>query len=61
MRIKDAIDKVPGGLMIIPLLLGAVINTLFPEALMIGGFTTAMFKQEPCPFWVFFCSVWVHR
>ncbi|OFY60814.1 MAG: 2-keto-3-deoxygluconate permease [Bacteroidetes bacterium GWF2_41_9] len=45
MRIKDTIDKIPGGLMIIPLLLGAIINTLFPQALMIGGFTTAMFKH----------------
>lgn len=49
MRIKDTIDKIPGGLMIIPLLLGAVINTLFPQALMIGGFTTAMFKQGALP------------
>jgi 2-keto-3-deoxygluconate permease len=49
MRIKDTIDKIPGGLMIIPLLLGAIINTLFPRALMIGGFTTAMFKQGALP------------
>jgi 2-keto-3-deoxygluconate permease len=49
MKIKDTIDRIPGGLMIIPLLLGAVINTLFPEALMIGGFTTAMFKQGALP------------
>jgi 2-keto-3-deoxygluconate permease len=49
MRIKDTIDKIPGGLMIIPLLLGAIINTLFPQALMIGGFTSAMFKQGALP------------
>jgi len=49
MRIKDSIDKIPGGLMIIPLLLGAIINTLFPQALMIGGFTTAMFKEGALP------------
>jgi 2-keto-3-deoxygluconate permease len=49
MRIKDTIDKIPGGLMIIPLLLGAIINTLFPQALMIGGFTTALFKQGALP------------
>jgi 2-keto-3-deoxygluconate permease len=49
MKIKDTIDRIPGGLMIIPLLLGAVINTLFPEALLIGGFTTAMFKQGALP------------
>jgi 2-keto-3-deoxygluconate permease len=49
MRIKDTIDRIPGGLMIIPLLLGAIINTLFPQALLIGGFTTAMFKQGALP------------
>ncbi len=49
MRIKDTIDKIPGGLMIIPLLLGALINTLFPQALLIGGFTSAMFKQGALP------------
>lgn len=49
MRIKETIDRIPGGLMIIPLLLGAIINTLFPKALMIGGFTTAMFKQGALP------------
>lgn len=45
MRIKQAIEKVPGGMMVIPLLLGAIINTLFPNALGIGGFTTALFKN----------------
>jgi len=49
MRIKDTIDKIPGGLMIIPLLLGAIINTLFPKALMIGGFTSALFKEGALP------------
>ncbi len=45
MQIKKAIDRIPGGLMVIPLLLGAVVNTFFPEALAIGGFTTAMFSK----------------
>ncbi len=44
MKIKKITEKIPGGRMVIPLLLGAVINTLFPGALQIGGFTTAVAK-----------------
>lgn len=44
MKILRTVKKVPGGLMIIPLLLGALMNTFCPQALEIGGFTTAMFK-----------------
>ena len=45
MNIKAKIEKVPGGMMVIPLILGAFINTFFPEVLGIGGFTTALFKN----------------
>lgn len=45
MQIRRTIEKVPGGLMVVPLLLGAIINTFFPQVLEIGGFTTAMFKE----------------
>lgn len=31
MKIKAAIDKVPGGMMLIPLLIGALIRTFFPQ------------------------------
>lgn len=45
LRILANVERVPGGLMIIPLLLGAAINTLFPQLLEIGGFTTALLKD----------------
>lgn len=44
-KIKRMMERVPGGMMVIPLLLGAVINTFFPDLLTIGGFTTALFKD----------------
>lgn len=44
MKILDRVKKIPGGLMIVPLLLGAFMNTFFPESLEIGGFTSATFK-----------------
>lgn len=44
MPILKMVKRVPGGLMIIPLLLGALMNTFLPSWLEIGGFTTAMFK-----------------
>ena len=45
MNIKGNIEKIPGGLMVVPLILAASINTFFPQALLIGGFTTALFKN----------------
>ncbi|MCG2587514.1 2-keto-3-deoxygluconate permease [Rhodohalobacter sulfatireducens] len=45
MKIKGMIEKVPGGMMVIPLILGTVINSFFPGLLNIGGFTTALFKD----------------
>jgi 2-keto-3-deoxygluconate permease len=42
MKIYRFINKVPGGLMVVPLFIGMVINTFFPNLLKIGGFTEAL-------------------
>lgn len=47
--ILKTIEKVPGGLMVVFLLLGAIVNTFAPEALQIGSFTTALFKNGALP------------
>ncbi|MEN6564812.1 MAG: 2-keto-3-deoxygluconate permease [Veillonellales bacterium] len=42
MQIKRSVERIPGGMMMIPLLLGAVVNTLFPTAAKtFGSFTGA--------------------
>ena len=42
MRIFKTVNRVPGGLMVVPLFLGMFINTFFPNLLKIGGFTEAL-------------------
>jgi len=42
--IKRSIERVPGGMMIVPLFTGAIINTLAPNtAKFFGSFTGALF------------------
>ncbi len=42
MKIFKTVNRVPGGLMVVPLFLGMVLNTFFPDLLRIGGFTQAL-------------------
>lgn len=46
MKIKGTLEKIPGGMMVVPLLLAAVINTLAPDLLRIGNFTQALFVDS---------------
>src|SRR5229473_2416296 len=42
MKIYKFINRVPGGMMVVPLFIGMLINTFFPDLLKIGGFTQAL-------------------
>ncbi|MFD1851445.1 2-keto-3-deoxygluconate permease [Oceanobacillus bengalensis] len=43
MKIKATLERIPGGMMVVPLLLAATINSLAPDLLRIGNFTQALF------------------
>ena len=42
MKILQTVNKVPGGLMVVPMFIGILVNTFAPDALKIGGFTEAL-------------------
>lgn len=43
MKIKQAVDRIPGGLMLVPLFLGALCHTFFPGAgKYFGSFTNGL-------------------
>jgi 2-keto-3-deoxygluconate permease len=41
-KIYQTINRVPGGMMVVPLFIGMALNTFFPRLLKIGGFTEAL-------------------
>lgn len=42
MKILKRVQGVPGGMMVVPLFLGAILNTVAPQLIKIGGFTEAL-------------------
>lgn len=42
MQILRTVNRVPGGMMVVPLFLGMALNTFAPDLLKIGGFTQAL-------------------
>ncbi len=46
MKIMKFVRKVPGGMMVIPFFLAAIINTIAPGILKIGGATSALFSAS---------------
>ena len=42
MKIYQSVNRVPGGMMVVPLFLGMLLNTFAPNLLKIGGFTQAL-------------------
>ena len=53
MNLKRNIEKIPGGMMVLPLIIGAILNTFSPQTLQIGGFTTAIAKGSSALIGVF--------
>ena len=50
-------NKIPGGIMLIPLLVGCAINSFFPGFLQIGGATTGVFTSTNAFLGAFFVCV----
>lgn len=46
MNILNSVKKIPGGLLIVPMMLAAVVNTIFPQFFQIGDPTTALFTSK---------------
>lgn len=54
LKLIERMMRIPGGLVIIPLLLAVAIKTFFPQFFEIGGFTTGLFqKGQPAMMGIF--------
>lgn len=45
MKILKTVQKVPGGMMVVPLLLGVILNTIAPDVLKLGGYVSAVWSS----------------
>lgn len=45
MKILKTVQKVPGGMMVVPLLLGVILNTICPTVLQAGGYVSALWSS----------------
>ena len=50
-------NKIPGGIMLIPLLVGCTLNSFFPDFLQIGGATTGVLTSTNAFLGAFFVCV----
>lgn len=58
MKIKEKIEKIPGGMMIVPLFIGTLIKTLFPSVnTFFGGFTGNFLTGTSVILFIFFFSI----
>jgi 2-keto-3-deoxygluconate permease len=45
----DGMNRIPGGIMLVPLILGSIVGTFAPGFLELGSFTTALFSDSALP------------
>lgn len=45
MKLLEKLEKMPGGLVIVPLVLAVAVKSIFPDFFEIGGFTSGLFKN----------------
>jgi len=58
MKIKQNIEKIPGGLMLVPLFLGTLLKTLSPDVnKFFGGFTGSYLTGTPVILFIFFFCI----
>lgn len=55
--IVDFMHKIPGGMMLVPLLVGCAVNSVFPDFLKIGGATTGVLTSSSAFLGAFFICV----